>query len=113
MLYATFKTQERGVRNVLVSCGEHGAYLLDEHGGFYYGKSPAGRVINTAGAGDAMVAGFPKGWLQTSDYALAFKRGIAAGSASAFSRGMADAEAVKKLYAKVHIEVMREPVMEG
>ena len=27
--------------------------------------------------------------------------------------GMADAEAVKKLYAKVHIEVMREPVMEG
>ena len=60
-----------------------------------------------------MVAGFLKGWLQTSDYALAFKRGIAAGSASAFSRGMADAEAVKKLYAKVHIEVMREPVMEA
>ena len=113
LLSSMIALAQRGVRNVLVSCGEHGAYLLDEHGGFYYGKSPAGRVINTAGAGDAMVAGFLKGWLQTSDYALAFKRGIAAGSASAFSRGMADAEAVKKLYAKVHIEVMREPGMEG
>ena len=37
---------------------------------------------------------------EARDYALAFKRGIAAGSASAFSRGMADAEAVKKLYAE-------------
>ena len=67
LLSSMIALAQRGVRNVLVSCGEHGAYLLDEHGGFYYGKSPAGRVINTAGAGDAMVAGFLKGWLQTSD----------------------------------------------
>ncbi|MEI3147069.1 MAG: PfkB family carbohydrate kinase, partial [Merdibacter sp.] len=63
LLSSMIALAQRGVRNVLVSCGEHGAYLLDEHGGFYYGKSPAGRVINTAGAGYAMVAGFLKGWL--------------------------------------------------
>lgn len=113
LLSSMHALQQRGVRNVLVSCGEKGAYLLDEHGGFYFGKSPAGRVINTTGAGDAMVAGFLKGWMQTNDYMLAFKRGIAAGSATAFCKGMADAESVKRLYAKVDIEIMREPVMEG
>lgn len=41
------------------------------------------------GAGDAMVAGFLAGWLQTGSYAHALKWGVAAGSATAFSDGLA------------------------
>ena len=44
---------------------------------------------NSVGAGDAMVAGFLAGWLQTGSYAHALKWGVAAGSATAFSDGLA------------------------
>ena len=58
---------------------------------------PKGRLVNAVGAGDSMVAGFIAGWLQTKDYGEAFKMGVAAGSASAFSEVLATKEEVEKL----------------
>lgn len=50
---------------------------------------PRGKVRNSVGAGDSMVAGFLAGWLKTGDYAAAHRMGAAAGSATAFSDGLA------------------------
>ena len=47
----------RGVREILVSLGADGAVLVDESGALH-GIAPVPRVINTVGAGDALLAGY-------------------------------------------------------
>lgn len=81
--------QRRGARNVLVSMAENGAMLLEEHGEDFYLAAPGGTVLNSVGAGDAMVAGFLAGLLETGDYKGALEYGVAAGSATAFATGLA------------------------
>ena len=81
--------QEKGARNVLVSMAGDGSLLLDETGGRHRLGVPKGKVRNSVGAGDSMVAGFLAGWLKTGDYAAAHRMGAAAGSATAFSDGLA------------------------
>lgn len=82
--------QERGARNVLVSMAGDGSLLLDEAGNCHRLGVPKGKVLNSVGAGDSMVAGFLAGWLRTGDYAAAHRMGAAAGSATAFSDGLAE-----------------------
>ncbi|MBQ8821174.1 MAG: 1-phosphofructokinase [Lachnospiraceae bacterium] len=89
--------QERGAKNVLVSMGSQGAVLLDETGAVHEMDAPEGMVINSVGAGDSMVAGFLAGYVQTGDYEKAFRMGVAAGSATAFSQNLATAEQIKRL----------------
>ncbi len=50
---------------------------------------PKGKVVNSVGAGDSMVAGFVAGYLQSRSYAQALRLGTACGSATAFSLGLA------------------------
>ena len=83
------KLQDKGARNVLVSMAGDGSLLLDETGGCHRLGVPKGTVLNSVGAGDSMVAGFLAGWLKTGDYAAAHRMGAAAGSATAFSDGLA------------------------
>ena len=53
------------------------------------------------GAGDSMVAGFLAGFLQCGDYYEAFRTGIAAGSATAFSEWIADEVLVRQLMQRI------------
>lgn len=92
------KLQEMGARNVLVSMAGEGAVLLDETGVVHSLAAPKGTVVNAVGAGDSMVAGFLAGWFEKKDYDCAFRMGLAAGSASAFSEGFATKEEVEKVY---------------
>lgn len=49
-----------------------------------------GKVVNSVGAGDSMVAGFVAGYQQSGgDYEAALRLGTACGSATAFSLGLA------------------------
>lgn len=89
--------QERGARNVLVSMAGDGSLLLDETGASHRLGVPKGKVRNSVGAGDSMVAGFLAGWLEKGDYAYAHRLGAAAGSATAFSIGLATGEEVRAL----------------
>lgn len=99
LVYAE-KLAEKGARNVLVSLAEKGAVLLAENGSQYYVPAPKGTVVNSVGAGDSMVAGFLAGWCEKKDYEHALKMGICAGSASAFSSGLATMGKVQELFAK-------------
>lgn len=89
--------RQRGARNVLVSMAGDGSLLLDETGACYRLGVPKGQVRNSVGAGDSMVAGFVAGWLKTGDYAYAQRLGAAAGSATAFSDGLATGEQIMAL----------------
>ena len=91
------KLQERGARNVLVSMAGDGAVLLTEDGQKFESMPPKGKVVNSVGAGDSMVAGFLAGYMEEHDYAKAFYMGLCAGSASAFSEELATRDEVLAL----------------
>ena len=92
------KLQEMGAKNVLVSMAGEGAVLLDENENVFMLPAPKGTLVNAVGAGDSMVAGFIAGWTETQDFYHAFKMGVSAGSASAFSEILATKEDVQKVY---------------
>ena len=100
VLYAK-KLQLMGAKNVLVSLGGDGAILVTAEENVYFCEAPKGKVLNTVGAGDSMVAGFLAGYLKTQDYEYALKMGIATGSASAFSMNLATIKDVETLLRKM------------
>lgn len=95
------KLQELGTKNVLVSMAGEGAVLLDETGEVFMLPVPKGTLVNAVGAGDSMVAGFLAGWIERKEYSHAFKMGVSAGSASAFSEVLATKEEIEKVYASI------------
>ena len=88
IMYAK-KMQEKGARNVLVSMAGDGAVLVAEDGSIFQSEAPKGKVVNSVGAGDSMVAGFIAGYLEDGSYGKAFQMGVCTGSASAFSEELA------------------------
>ena len=96
ILYAK-KLQEMGAANVLVSMAGDGAVLVAEDGSTYKSEAPEGKVKNSVGAGDSMVAGFLYGYLKSGIYEDAFYYGVCTGSASAFSENLATREEVDTL----------------
>lgn len=96
VMYAR-KLQEKGARNVLVSMAGDGAVLVTEDGQEFRAEAPKGKVVNSVGAGDSMVAGFIAGYLSTKEYIEAFKMGVCTGSASAFSEELATKAEVEEL----------------
>lgn len=91
------KLQEMGAENVLVSMAGDGAILLTEDGIIYKAKPPKGKVLNSVGAGDSMVAGFLTGYLNTGEYEKAFRLGVVTGSATAFQYWLATKEDIVAL----------------
>ena len=83
------KMQEKGAGNVLVSMAGDGAVLVAEDGNVFQAEAPRGKVVNSVGAGDSMVAGFVAGYLESGSYEKAFQMGVCTGSASAFSEELA------------------------
>lgn len=91
------KMQEKGARNVLISMAGEGALLVSEDGKVVESDPPKGKVKNSVGAGDSMVAGFIAGYLKSEDYEQAFYTGLCTGSASAFSDNLATRNEVNAL----------------
>lgn len=99
--YYARKLQEKGARNVLISMAGDGAILITEDGASIQMGTPKGKVINSVGAGDSMVAGFVAGYLKSGSYEEALKTGTAAGSATAFSEGLASREMFEEMLAQL------------
>lgn len=92
--------QGKGARNVLVSLGGDGALLLTEDGAVHRRAVYRGTVRGTVGAGDSTVAGFLAALERGAQTEEALRFAVAAGSATAFSDGLATREAVEALLAK-------------
>lgn len=95
------KMQEMGAVNVLVSMAGEGAVLVAGDGSIHALPAPEGKLVNGVGAGDSMVAGFIAGWMEKQDYKYAFYKGVAAGSASAFSELLATGEEIEMVYQQI------------
>ena len=92
--------QAAGARNVIVSMGKDGALLMAEDGRLYRAGVCSGKMLNSVGAGDSMVAGFLAGYLEHGTYDKAFQMGVCTGSASAFSEELATKAEVLDLLEK-------------
>ena len=78
-----------------------GAVLITKHGAVYKKEAPEGKLVNGVGAGDSMVAGFITGYIRGGNYEEALKSGTAAGSATAFSEGLASLEMYEKMLKQI------------
>ena len=109
MIDYAFQLQEKGARNVLISCGGEGAFLVSETGQVFTSNTPKGMLINSVGAGDSMLAGFMAKFIETNDYRKSLKQGAASGSATAFSVGIATRELIEELIPQIEItEISRQ-----
>jgi len=70
----------------------------------YIASAPKGKLVNSVGAGDSLVAGFTCGIYKGLDILKAFKLGVACGSASAFSENLCTKIEVERLLKEVKIE---------
>ena len=61
-------------------------------------EAPKGKLVNSTGAGDSMVAGFLAGYMEKQDFMYALKMGLSAGSASAFSENLATKEEILNVF---------------
>ncbi|MBQ8314400.1 MAG: 1-phosphofructokinase [Lachnospiraceae bacterium] len=98
------KLRGEGARNVLVSMAGDGAVLAGADGSVWFGEAPQGRVVDTVGSGDSMVAGFLAGYEAAQSAEQAFMTGIASGSASAFSAELGTKAEVEALLQKVQLK---------
>lgn len=114
IILAAKQLQKEGAENVLVSLGGEGAIFVDPLGNVYEQAAPAGKPINSVGAGDSMVAGFLAGLVMEPggnsgdykefthrDYLRALRWGSAAGGAAAFSVGLPDKNKIESVYASL------------
>ncbi|MEE0966244.1 MAG: 1-phosphofructokinase [Bacilli bacterium] len=104
--YAT-KLQEMGAINVLVSLGKNGALLVSENHHVYTCEAAKGKLINSVGSGDSMVAGFLAGYMKTNDYKEAIRLGSACGGATAFSADLAQREGIEEVLQQLKPKIIR------
>ena len=95
------KLKEMGASNVIISMAGDGAVLIKDNGEVITSNVPKGKVKNSVGAGDSMVAGFIAGYLKSENVEEGFKLGVATGSASAFSEGLATKDYVYELLEEI------------
>lgn len=98
ILLAAKALQKQGARNVLVSMAGDGGILVCESGETYFSPAPSGKVLNSTGAGDSLLAGFLSQYISSKDYKKAFIMGLCTGSASAFSYNLATKDEIEEIY---------------
>ncbi|MCD7839079.1 MAG: 1-phosphofructokinase [Erysipelotrichaceae bacterium] len=101
------KLQDMGAINVLVSLGGDGAMLIDEYKHVYHCRAAKGKLINSVGSGDSMVAGFLAGYLKNNDYKDAIRLGSACGGATAFSFDLAEKSLIDEVYENIEVDTIQ------
>jgi len=89
-----------GAQNVIISMAERGALLICESG-VYHATPANGKVQNSVGAGDSVIAGFLAKYSQSNDIIEAFRWGATSGSATAFSKDLCKKEDIEHYLAQV------------
>ncbi|APC39900.1 1-phosphofructokinase [Clostridium estertheticum] len=89
-----------GAQNVIISMAERGALLICESG-VYHATPAKGKVQNSVGAGDSVIAGFLAKYSQSKDLIEAFRWGATSGSATAFSKDLCKKEDIEHYLAQV------------
>lgn len=102
--YVTYgkKLIAAGAKNVLLSLGSEGAIFINQDL-CLRGNSPKGKLVNSACAGDTLLGTFLAGMIKESDPAEILRTSIAAGSSTAFRKGLTDFSDVPELEKQIMI----------
>lgn len=95
------KLCDMGASNVIVSMAKDGAVLIQNTGKIIKISAPSGKVVNSVGAGDSMIAGFIAGISQKMNCSEALKLATACGSGTAFSEDLADRNTIIQILGSV------------
>lgn len=96
------KLIDLGAQNCIVSLGSKGSMLVNgTH--IYKANVPKGKLVNSVGAGDSMVAGFVHEYLNSKDIKKAYQLAAASGSATAYSENLAEKETIEELKKEIEI----------
>lgn len=102
LIEAGKKLQTMGAENVLISLGAKGSIFITQDD-IYISGVPKGKLISSNGSGDSMIGGFIYGLNQNLSLDKCYELGIASGSATAFSKGLATFEAMESLLKEIKI----------
>ena len=97
------KLIDQGAENVIVSLGKDGSIFVDNSVA-YKAKPIEGKLINSVGSGDSMVAGYIYGYMKGLSKLDSYKLAASCGSATAFSPDIAEKELIDDIFKKVEIE---------
>lgn len=77
---------ERGIANVMISMGEHGALLACD-AGVFVATPPRTEALSTVGAGDSAIAGFLAATADEKEAPEALRQAVAYGTAACLTEG--------------------------
>lgn len=97
------KLIDQGAENVIVSFGKDGSMFIDSNI-VYKARPIEGKLINSVGSGDSMVAGYIFGYMKRFSKLDSYKLAIACGSATAFSPDIAEKKLIDDIFKKVDVE---------
>lgn len=105
LIDAARRIADRGVENVAVSMGEHGALMVTREDVLFAPRHCV-QVKSTVGAGDSMVAGLVAGFMGQRPMEQVFRMGVAAATASVTTEGakLIDMETYRNLYKEIVIK---------
>lgn len=96
------KLVEFGAQNIIVSLGSQGALFVNQNETLHV-TAPRGQVINTAMAGDTLLATFIGQYLDNKSVEDAMVKSVSAGSSTAFSHGLTDFKDIDLLMDQVKV----------
>lgn len=102
LVYYGYELIKRGAKQVLISRGKDGSIYLNKDT-CLFATSPKGKVLNTACAGDALLATFIGHIQQGTPVEDALAKATATGASTAFSKGLSDLKDVPMLLDQVQI----------
>jgi 1-phosphofructokinase len=97
------KLIEMGAQHVIVSMADKGS-LLFANDEVFFANIPKGTLVNSVGAGDSVVAGFIASYSKEQVATDAFRFGATAGSATAYSEGLATEDKINELISQVQVK---------
>lgn len=95
-----------GAQNILLSLGSEGAMFINNDM-IIYCNAPKGQVVNTAMAGDTLLATYVGEIMKNNSPEEALKKSVAAGSSTAFRENLTNFEDVDELMKQIKVENLR------
>ncbi|AVP49430.1 1-phosphofructokinase [Williamsoniiplasma luminosum] len=96
--------QNLGAQNVLLSMGAKGSLYFDNQQNIYQVGIAKGKLINSVGAGDSMLAGFIYGLYKKLSIEKTLQYAAACGGATTFTEWLAPKESIELLVEEIKIK---------
>jgi 1-phosphofructokinase len=107
LINAAKKLLQMGAKHIIVSCGARGALYIDPSHTLF-ANAAKGNVVNTACAGDTMLATFIGSQINGKKLEEALAFATAAASSTAFTAGLSDLKDVPHLLKQIHVKTKTE-----